>query len=197
MNALENPTPRFSPASFSKASATLEPARLLDSSVWPGSAIFHRARQLIGHAGLVTSDLDDLQQDLIVHALLKWPKFDPMRASARTFLDRILHQRQRAILRQRRLRARRTKPVPLKGDLSEDRRRHRQSSHVLAVDRQLDLSSVVDAMSLKERQVARGLMKHKVSKLAKLQKRHRQRLHETIRRIRQRLEDAELREYLS
>lgn len=61
---------------------------------------------------------------------------------------------------------------------------------------QHDLARVLAEMPLEERHLAEGLMRHTVTQLARLQRRHRQRLHEAIRRIRRRFEDAGLRHYL-
>jgi DNA-directed RNA polymerase specialized sigma24 family protein len=179
-----------------KSGPVFEPERLVDHSLWPGSAVFHRARQLVGTEGLNISDLADLQQDLAIHAWRQWPKFDPSRASPATFLDRILRQRQREILRQRRCVTRGPATQSLPGELSRDQRRHFHRDHVAAVDCQHDVRSVLVNLSPEERRLALGLMRHPITQLARKEGRHRQRLHESLGRIRKRLAGSALWEYL-
>ena len=130
-----------------------------------------------------------------MHVLLRWPQFDARRASARTFLDRILRQRQREIVRQRNSKSRRAITVALR-DVAEDYRKAPSRDHVVASDCRHDISRVLAGMSFEKRHLALGLTRHTVTQLARLQRRHRQRLHETIRLIRQRFLDADLQEYL-
>jgi hypothetical protein len=130
-----------------------------------------------------------------MHALVQWAKFDGRRATARTFLDRILRQRQRVILRQRRSK-RGPSFVSLSHDLSLDRRRNGPRDHAVDLDAQHDIALISSRLPAPHRDLASGLKEHKVAQLARIQGRYRQRLHEAIRQIRQRFHDADLQEYL-
>ncbi len=197
MVLVSSPSPTGRLPTVVGACPDFDPARLVDEATWPGSTVLYFARQLIGRAGLTSSDLDDVRQDLAVHALVQWPKFDSSRSSARTFLDRILRQRQRAILRKRRSKRRRATNVLLTSEISHDKRRSRSRDHVATADCRHDIARTLAPMPLEERHLASGLARHSITQLARLQRRHRQRLHESLRRIRRRFEDAGLREYLS
>jgi RNA polymerase sigma-70 factor (ECF subfamily) len=194
MVSISSQAPR---SSLTATTCGFDPSRLLNSVEWPGSTVFHYARQLVGHAGFTISDLDDLQQDLAVHALVHWHKFDSKRATERTFLDRILRQRKLAILRRRKSGFANLRDLSSVSDLCRDRRRNFPRDHIAAVDCQHDVGHFLAGMSSRDRELAMGLMHHSVTDLARLQGRHRQRLHEEIRRVRLRAEDDGLREYLS
>lgn len=49
----------------------------------------HKARRLVGIAGFVEADREDLEQELVIALLRAMPRFDASRASARTFLNRV------------------------------------------------------------------------------------------------------------
>ncbi|MFO7900006.1 MAG: sigma-70 family RNA polymerase sigma factor [Planctomycetota bacterium] len=54
------------------------------------SVIRVKARQLIGTAGFTSSDVEDIEQELRLELLLSLPKFDPSKASYRTFVTRLV-----------------------------------------------------------------------------------------------------------
>ena len=52
--------------------------------------IQYKARQLVGNYGFVEADREDIEQDLTLDLLQRLPNFDPSRASARTFISRLV-----------------------------------------------------------------------------------------------------------
>lgn len=60
--------------------------------------IRHKARQLIGRAGLVDADRDDLEQDMAIDLLRRLPRFDPTRAKRETFIARVVEHRVATII---------------------------------------------------------------------------------------------------
>ena len=60
-----------------------------------------KARQLIGSAGFTESDLEDLEQELIIDLLLRLSKYNPDRAQRNTFITRVVDHRIATILEKR------------------------------------------------------------------------------------------------
>jgi len=63
--------------------------------------IRHKARQLVGKFGFTQSDLEDLEQDLMLDLLHRLHKYDPARAQRNTFIDRIINHRVATIIEAR------------------------------------------------------------------------------------------------
>ncbi len=55
-------------------------------------------RKLVGTAGIHHSDVEDLEQDLMLHLLTRMDKFDPSRASFQTFINRVVEAGVRDII---------------------------------------------------------------------------------------------------
>ncbi len=60
-----------------------------------------KARQLIGRSGFTEADFQDLRQELLADVLARLPKFDGRRASAKTFVSRLIDNRIATILEHR------------------------------------------------------------------------------------------------
>jgi len=52
-----------------------------------------KARQMIGRNGFTEADFQDLRQELLADVLARLPKFDGKRASAKTFVSRLIDNR--------------------------------------------------------------------------------------------------------
>jgi RNA polymerase sigma-70 factor (ECF subfamily) len=73
-----------------------------DWQVYAGRFIRHQACQLVQRAGLPASDRSDLEQELWLDLLKRWPRFDAGRAGGRTFAARLVrHQAIKILSRQR------------------------------------------------------------------------------------------------
>lgn len=60
-----------------------------------------KARQLVGQAGLSSSDVDDLKQEMWADLLRRFSWFESDRANVKTFMARVVSHRVSAILRHR------------------------------------------------------------------------------------------------
>ena len=63
--------------------------------------IRHRARRLVATAGFAPGDIEDIQQDLIVDLLERLPKFDPAKATHKTFVARVIDRKVAKLIRHR------------------------------------------------------------------------------------------------
>jgi len=63
--------------------------------------IRHKARQLVGKYGFDQSDLEDLEQDLMLDLLRRLAKFSPARAKRNTFIAIVLEHRVATIIESR------------------------------------------------------------------------------------------------
>lgn len=63
--------------------------------------IRHKAKQLIGSAGFTKSDLEDIEQELILDLLQRLPKFDSNKAGYKTFIARVVDHRIARIIEER------------------------------------------------------------------------------------------------
>ncbi len=69
---------------------------------YASTAIKKRARQLVGHAGLTYFDIDDISQELWLELIRIMPQHDPSRASAQTFIHRVIDSAAAKLIRHRR-----------------------------------------------------------------------------------------------
>ncbi|MHB1002024.1 MAG: sigma factor [Armatimonadota bacterium] len=60
-----------------------------------------KVKSLIGEFGFLEDDKEDLQQELLVHLLERLPRYDPARAAMRTFIDRLLDNKIRSMIKRR------------------------------------------------------------------------------------------------
>jgi len=81
-------------------SAILPPLHLLDENVQ--RLIRYKARRMVGKAGLTSSDVDDIAQDICLDLLSRWPTYRPERAQSSTFIARLVEHKLATILRHRR-----------------------------------------------------------------------------------------------
>lgn len=61
--------------------------------------IRHKASQLIGKHGLIRDDYEDLVQEMTLDLLRRLPRFDPAKASNRTFISLVVDRKVATILR--------------------------------------------------------------------------------------------------
>ena len=60
--------------------------------------IKHKAKRLIGRYGFRRDDREDLEQELAMHVVAGMQKYEPSRASARTYADRIISSKIASII---------------------------------------------------------------------------------------------------
>jgi RNA polymerase sigma-70 factor (ECF subfamily) len=68
---------------------------------YAAKVIRHKARQLVGTAGYTESDRDDLEQEMMLDLLMRLPKFNPDKATQKTFVARIIERKISKLIRHR------------------------------------------------------------------------------------------------
>ncbi len=62
----------------------------------------HKAEQLVGHYGFTESDVEDIEQELIIHLLLRLRSYDPSRGARTTFVESVVKNKLRNIIKDER-----------------------------------------------------------------------------------------------
>lgn len=170
--------------------------------------IRHKARQLARKPGFSESDREDIQHELMIAVLERWPAFDASRASARTFVARIIENKAASLIRACQAAKRGIGQVtPLNSDAEsgvcdcdEDtvgaRRGIHSRSAIEAVSLRLDVASVLADLPSDLRRLCQRLMRGSLSDAARSSGQHRATLYRAIRELRKRFADGGLHEYL-
>ena len=58
-----------------------------------------KARKYLGRYGLTAADVEDMQQELLLHLHFAMKKYDPSRGERTTFMDRVVQKRILSIIR--------------------------------------------------------------------------------------------------
>ena len=70
-------------------------------SDYAAETIRHKARRLVGTAGFKKHDIKDIEQELTLDLLARLPKFDPDKATHKTFVARIIERKISTLIRYR------------------------------------------------------------------------------------------------
>jgi RNA polymerase sigma-70 factor (ECF subfamily) len=168
-----------------------------------------KVRQIIGRAGFTKQDRQDLEQELIARLLHSLRSFDPKQAHRKAFVTAVVERDVANILRDKQAEKRdhrRIGSLHVMIEVTEDgptelaefnarRCRDPRSAEDLA---QLasDLAEVVAALPEELRDLAERLKTESISAIARAVGVPRTTLNDTVRRLRQRFEQAGLRDYL-
>ena len=157
-----------------------------------------KAKGLIGKAGFVESDVEDIEQELRLDVWRRLSRFDPKRSKRETFITRLVEHKLASILEHRRAAVRDpyreacslNKPVGDAenveiGDSIEDNRRTSTDTSDLVHD----LACVLDHLPPKLRALAEELKTKTPSEIARERGVPRGTLYEAIRELRTRLAD--------
>ena len=63
--------------------------------------IQQKADELVGHFGITEDDREDIEQELALDLIRRWPKFDPQRSKPRTFIARVIRNKVSTLIRHR------------------------------------------------------------------------------------------------
>jgi len=145
-----------------------------------------KARQLIGKAGYLSDDFEDIKQELSRDLLERLPKFDPAKASINTFADRVAGHKMKSLMRDRQAAMRdwRREAFSLNEEIETDEgetARHEFISQdeadlntgrydrpeVERACRQMDVAAVLDGLPPELRRVAEMLMTQSVAEVAR------------------------------
>lgn len=177
--------------------------------------IRRKVRQLIGRAGFTRQDREDLEQEIFARVLQGLRKFDPAKAHRNKFVTAIVERYVANVLRNKRAEKRDHRritslnvTITLAGDakveLSQtisvrerDAQRRRESRDDCALsDLRADIGAFIAALPDDLRELAEGLMANSISEIARETGIPRTTLHDKLRRLRQRFESTDLRDYL-
>jgi RNA polymerase sigma-70 factor (ECF subfamily) len=174
-----------------------------------------KARQIVGRAGLVEVDRDDLEQDMVIDLLRRLPRFDPAKAKRETFIARIVEHQVATILESRKAGLRDFRLVL--GSLDERRNEdaggddgppvlddaaHRRETVAAAErdqdrgDLRRDLERVLAGLPPELRDLCHRLCESTVSEISRETGKPRGTVYESIGKLRGRFEDAGLAVYL-
>jgi RNA polymerase sigma-70 factor (ECF subfamily) len=70
-------------------------------SDYAAETIHHKARQLVGTAGFTEGDIEDIEQELRLDLLERLPRFNPAKATQKTFVARVVERRISTLIRYR------------------------------------------------------------------------------------------------
>lgn len=170
--------------------------------------IRYKARQLTQKLGFSPSDQEDIEHELLITVLERWPAFDSTRASARTFMARVVASKAASLVRvsQAAKRGVRQSTSP-NGDATngacefdEEQARARRGIHsrseVDAVSLRLDVAGVVADLPNDLRRLCEHLLRESVSEAARSSGQHRTTLYRAISDVRKRFTESGLHEYL-
>ena len=177
--------------------------------------IRRKVKQLIGRAGFKTQDGEEIEQDLIWRVLQSLPSFDPGQAHRNVFVTTVVERYVANVLRNKRAGKRDCRRVcSLNVVIAEDseetvelgdtigqreldaqRCRYPRSDEELAQLAQ-DMADVIATLPDELRDLAERLKTQNVSEIARDMGIPRTTLHESVRRLRRRFENAGLKDYL-
>lgn len=173
--------------------------------------IRHKVKQLIGREGFARSDVEDLQQDLTLDLLRRLPHFDPARASRNTFTVRVVAHRIASIIQHRQAAMRDYRrnehslnetihdeeegPVEVSQTIDHEANRTGRSSEELG-QLKFDVACVIANLPEDLKEFCICLKTQSPSEISREAGVPRPTLYEPIKKLRQRLEDAGLRNYL-
>lgn len=185
-------------------------------SEYAANLIRHKARQLVGKAGFTESDREDLEQEMQLDLVKRLPKFDPDKASEKTFVTRLIERKISRLIRHRtcEMRDHRRESSSLNGqvddpecgtiergntvgeDRTEVRLLRRRRTQEEATRLRLDVEMVLSALPDDLRQVAERLMAETIAQAAVSLDRPRSTITDARNRLRAIFENAGLHECL-
>ena len=172
--------------------------------------IKRKAKQLIGHYGFTESDREDIQQELSIHVWRHLPKYDPSRASRRTFMARIIENYIKSLIAGRKAACRDYKKTIFLEDLGQlpDRtrsprgNRFDQDAYLAAsrgtndMDLAIAIHRVLERLPDEYRDLCLAFTELNESEVAETTGKPRSTIYEIRKRIKAILEAHGLREYL-
>ena len=129
--------------------------------------------ELVGHFGFTKSDQDDLEQQLLLSLMERWPKFNPAECSANEFISWAIGRAVRDLVREQQSR---NEHLPTECDPIEDVIGDEeellppqcvQADHAPAVDLSVDVAKALAHLPSEVRNTAQRLMVNNVSDVAR------------------------------
>ena len=159
--------------------------------------IRHKTRQMIGKAGLTASDLEDIEEDLVLDLLERLPRYDPAKSSEYTFALRVVEHRIARILARRSAAMRdwRTQMRSLSEPVLDDEGRQTQLAETLpgpegpAREALMDLADVLEQLPERLRALAKRLPETTIRQIAQELGVSRRTVHRWVGELRAHLEE--------
>lgn len=171
--------------------------RIENPSIDPATLLFARrlvrikARQITRFAARHAAEgRSDLEQELMLEVLLRWPKYDPARASREAFVEQVVRSRVCTLIRARR---RRPASLPL---TAAALLRPDPADAVRCVDVRLDVQLVVDRLRPRLREACDHLRRETQSDAARAMGANRSSMMRSLAQTRRMFTDAGLDSYL-
>ena len=177
--------------------------------------IKHKARRLVGKAGLTISDVPDLEQDMKLDLWRRLSKFDPAKAQRNTFIARVVEHCVATILEARKAQMRDYrrqcslndplenpdgKPAERGDTMDQNTDRRRTGFPALSaedrVDLAIDIAAAVSNLPLELRDLCQRLMTETPTEVSRETDTAPGTLYDARRKLRHRFEKARLKEYL-
>jgi len=165
-----------------------------------------KARQLVGKGGFTESDVEDIEQELRLDLLKRFPHYDPDRGSLEGFVSGVLDHRIASLLAGRIAKKRDWSRVALSlnemipdGEGEEVERAATMPADEPEADiRDLafDLAEALAALPPKLRRLCKRLQEASVAQIAREEGVSRKTVYAWIKKVREKLEDQRLQEYL-
>jgi RNA polymerase sigma-70 factor (ECF subfamily) len=177
----------------------------------------HKAKRLVGQAGFIESDRQDLEQELMMDLLHRLPKYNPDRAQRNTFIARVVEHKVATIIEARKAALRdyrdrlgdcslddrleekeggsveRSETIDQEDYLFRTGRLSRPLSELR--DMAIDTRKALDALSPELRDFCERLQTETATEIAQKKGAHRGNLYESLKKVRRFFEDAGLKKY--
>ncbi|MBK9187357.1 MAG: sigma-70 family RNA polymerase sigma factor [Phycisphaerales bacterium] len=170
--------------------------RIAHPSIDPATLHFARrlvrikASQITRSARHAVEGRNDLEQELMLEVLLRWPKYDPARASREAFVEQVVRSRVCTLIRARRRRPV-TRPLTAAAFLRPD-----PADPIRCVDVRLDVQVVVNRLRPRLREACDHLRRESQSDAARAMGANRSSMMRSLAQTRRMFADSGLDSYL-
>lgn len=135
----------------------------------------------------------DLEQELLLEVVVRWPGFDPSRGNAEAFVESVVRAKLCKMLRDAKRAKRMSGPtVSIDGNDAVD---PEDESRVLCI--RLDVETVIGKLNVGNRRVCDQLLRESVSEAARQLRTPRSTLEYAVNSLRERFEKADVDQYFS
>jgi len=166
--------------------------------------IKQKTDELVGHFGVSECDREDIEQELALDLIQRWPNFDPKKSKPRTFIARVVRNRISTIIRHRMTEQQRFEQighVPLDPTIEEEvsscfRTGQTERIDQDDVDIEHDVDVVLAGLPDELRRTCELLKTESIAETARRLGINESTVRSRIKKVREQFEQAGLREYL-
>jgi RNA polymerase sigma-70 factor (ECF subfamily) len=166
--------------------------------------IKRKTDELVGHFGIAESDRADIEQELALDLVQRWPKFDPGKSKPRTFITQVVRHKVSTIIRHRSTEQRRFEQighVPIDRSIEEEVPRCFRTGLPERIDQEYvdlseDVAAVLAKLPAELRNICKQLRTESIAEVARQLGIPASTLRYRIRKIRGQFEEDALQDYL-